>query len=237
MSRTNVSKEVIKELEEEYDLSTEHAEMVEEFLDVEDFKVEDIKELKEGSRDGWGGDQGRVLHIEVGPGEYDIAEDDNVAEEIALEHVTQNLEEEPEVFNQDWLQSHINEDQLRRDLRSDTWDHHYETLSDERDNMEPEDFAKDYLNIDLDEGEEITDEMIEEEAETRTKADLEDPIQYLKDMFGDEDGMKQAMKIGGIDIESAAREAVATDGWPHFLSGYDGNATDLPSGAVFWRTD
>jgi hypothetical protein len=54
-------------------------------------------------------------------------------------------------------------------------------------------------------------------------------------MFTEEELMKQHFIT--IDREAAAKDAVAMDGWEHFLAGWDGNYQTLPSGAVYWRVN
>ena len=154
----------------------------------------------------------------------------------------QDLEEYPENFNQDWLQSHIDLDHLRNTLRDDTYNSNYDYANDIRDEdrfvEEAEGFGIDIPKPeDPAEDVEITDQMVQDFADKLTDQQLEDPISYLEDMYSKEEAAKKAIEWGGIDIEAATKEAVATDGWPHFLSGYDGNSTDLPSGGVYWRTD
>jgi len=65
---------------------------------------------------------------------------------------------------------------------------------------------------------------------------LADPVEYLEDIYGDE-AIKKALEWGGIGYEKAADEAVNIDGPGHFLSGYDGEIRELPSGGVYWRTN
>jgi hypothetical protein len=49
--------------------------------------------------------------------EYKAVETEDVAEKIALASVTQDLKDEPEIFNQDFIQHHINMEKLRAHLR------------------------------------------------------------------------------------------------------------------------
>ena len=58
---------------------------------------------------------------------------------------------------------------------------------------------------------------------------------YLRDVFGDQDAAKQAIRIAGIDTDAAAEDAIAADGAGHFLSSYDGEVHDLPHGGQYWR--
>lgn len=64
----------------------------------------------------------------------------------------------------------------------------------------------------------------------------EDPVHFLSDeqgYFSREEALKQSYIQ--IDVDEAAKDAVSTDGAGHFLSSYDGEIRDLPSGAVYWR--
>lgn len=82
---------------------------------------------------------------------------------------------------------------------------------------------------------EVPDDEVEKVAEGETDSQLEDPIRYLTDIFGDEDGLKKAIEISGIDVDAAASDAVDTDGAEHFLARYDGAINDGPGGIVYWR--
>jgi len=67
---------------------------------------------------------------------------------------------------------------------------------------------------------------------------LDDPVQYFVHEQGTyriEDLFKAPFIR--INTEEAAEDAVATDGVAHFLSTYDGNEVELPSGAVAYRTN
>lgn len=76
---------------------------------------------------------------------------------------------------------------------------------------------------------------IEELAEKQAEAQLRDPMEYLEDIYGREDAVKQAITIAGIDTAAAAEEAVNVDGPGHFLSSYDGSTHETKSGLVYWR--
>ena len=51
--------------------------------------------------------------------EWSVVEDDDQMRALALEVVKQDLESEPELFTQSWLEDFIDKDRLRRDLESD----------------------------------------------------------------------------------------------------------------------
>lgn len=181
--------------------------------------------------------------------EYIIFKSDEDAFDRARMQVEDTLNDEPELFRQEWLQSFVNVDRLRRDLYHDEYDNNltrfYEDYADE---VEQVAALSDARQIDRDEYLDEEDAFIPEKArdltsaiedyvEQTTRKQLEDPVEYLKDMLGDDDGMQTAMKIGGIDIRAAAESAVNTDGSAHYLAGYDGEKISLPGGAVAFRTN
>ena len=182
--------------------------------------------------------------------DFTIYASEDVAHEAAVRRVLSDLENEPELFTRTWLEGYINAERIRDSLMSDeqdsirdSYDHQYRDNEAKRDKLDEEGRIEHDHFWDEDENEiEITselereldqawDDFIEAEATAR----LEDPIQYLKDMMGDEDGLKQAIDIGGINMTEAATAAVNEDGVGHFLSSYDGHLNDLPSGAVYVR--
>ena len=167
------------------------------------------------------------------------SEDDE--RELALEFVKQDLDDQPEIFNKDFIESHIDIDRLRRDLESDVQSNIEERLRDER----PNDFWKEYERAGFDapeededgEREDPDDSHIEELATSQTQEELKDPMEYLESIYGREDAVKQAIEIAGIDINAAAEDAVDTDGAAHFLSSYDGQSYTTKGGLVYWRTN
>jgi ferritin-like metal-binding protein YciE len=62
-----------------------------------------------------------------------------------------------------------------------------------------------------------------------------DPWEWLNDVYGKEDAIKQALSMVSIDYDKAAADAVNTDGWSHFISSWDRNSIDLANGAVACR--
>jgi hypothetical protein len=129
---------------------------------------------------------------------------------------------------------------LRRDLTDDVLNNNIETLQDRSD----DEFWREYERGGFDAPEEDEDGnrpepnelQIEELAEQQTKEQLQDPMQYMDDVYG-ADAAKEAIRIAGIDVDAAAEEAVDTDGTGHFLSGYDGETHETKSGLVYWRAN
>ncbi len=221
--------------------------------------------------------EGDIYRVEWGREEYMVAENDKVTRALAVAVVKQDLEESPENFSHDFIQSHIDTERLERDLHSDVYEIEYEPLAEEA-KRRPMDFMKDhdieipepttkqlreYADamsdddnsaesiieklkgmgdaedrwIEMGEEPDVSDKVIDEMVEDSVKNRLSDPVSYLVDMYGQEDGVKKAIEIGGIDVNAAADEAVSTDGEGHFLSGYDGNMHDGPGGIVYWRVN
>ena len=181
---------------------------------------------------------------------YKVWKNDDLAEAEALEQVRNDLESEPENFNQDWLTNFIDLDRLRNTLRQDqdTWTR--EDFDDQH--RDYEDKVKAMVEAGkLDEGiffkqngelrkvtperEALLERAIEEWVEEEVANRLSDPMEYLDEIYGKEDALKQAKEWGGIKIDDAAKSAVNTDGWQHFISHYDGKSIDLKSGAVAVR--
>jgi len=217
-----------------------------------------------------------------------VMEDEDQAEALAVAVVEQDLESDPELFNRDFIEQHIDTDRLRRDLTSDvesityddlryeaerrpedfwrqaeqygtgsasfivSWDNGHATgdiagrFDDEDDAIEAgEAWKAEMVAADPEEAEDVysyevsikepSTSEIEDLAEKIAEDRLRDPIAYLEEIYGREDGIQQAIQIGGIDIAAAAQDAVNIDGWPHFLCRYDGNYEETPSGFVVWR--
>ena len=220
--------------------------------------------------------------------EWKVVASEDDERELALEIVKQDLDQEPEIFEPNFIESHIDVDRLRQELESDVQSSNEERLRDES----PEDFWKEAARDGMDEkwvvewdspdssgtlpgtfaseseaidaGEdwkhdavaantdeesdendfsystepaEPEDSDIEQLATSMTEAELQNPMEYLENIYGKEDAVKQAIQIAGIDIDAAAEEAVNIDGPAHFLSSYDGQSYTTDGGLVYWRTN
>lgn len=211
------------------------------------YEPEDLKIEEDRGFTGFG--EGTVYRIESGNKEWMVAENDEQSRALAIAVVTQDLEQEPEIFNKDFLESHIDKERLARDLRSDVHSERYDYLSDlgsrnpdefwelaEGEGMTVPDRETDEDGDDL-ELREPTSGEVDELADKLTDELMRDPMAYLADIYGDKEAVEQAIKIAGIDITAAAEDAVDTDGEGHFLSHYDGHMHDTPAGLVYWRTN
>lgn len=222
----------------EFDAESVCEEMAKELdCDPDDLEVENDK-----SFEGFGCCE--VYRVELGQKEYMVVEGEEEADDLALAIVKQDLEEDPELFVPSFIEGHINIERLRRDLESDVQSGNYDYYNDQDDDdlisegtcqgYDTESYMKENDEGDM----EITDRdgLVEALSEAKTKEELKDPVAYLQEISGDEEGIKQAIEIGGIDIDAAAKEAVSVDGAGHFLSHYDG---DLHTSGrwVYWRTN
>jgi hypothetical protein len=179
--------------------------------------------------------EGTVYQVDWGVEEYHVAESYDQAEKLAVAVVKQDLEQEPEIFNKDFIERHINTDRLRKDLYHDVFDMTFEDLGE----MSEKELVRVAELYGVDQPEEGDNEFewdLEELADKITEEKLQDPMQYLEDIYGD-DAAAKAIEIAGIDIDAAADDAVDTDGWEHFLARYDGNSHETASGLVFWRVN
>lgn len=225
-----------------------------EMAHVLDVPVEDIN-IKEASNYG-GFINDTIYEIDFGgTKEFYVVRDSDAEEALALAIVKQDLESEPELFNQSFIESMIDTDKLRSELMSDVENMAREDLDEEVKNGRPRDIERileeadneginveKYRNVDGDlvapDDGEIDDSILDSLAETRAKDRLRDPMEYLEDIYGKgEDAVKQAITIAGIDIDKAAQQAIRDDGAEHFLSSYDGTTSETPSGMVWWRTN
>jgi len=182
---------------------------------------------------------GTVYRVESGNKSWSVVESADQERELALEVVKQDLEEEPEIFNKDFLERHIDTERLRRDLHSDVHSERYDYYSDLRADRfwsEAEGYGMDVPEED-EEGDQRdpTDSEIDELADKATDELLKDPIAYLADIYGDNEAVEKAIEIAGIDTDAAAEAAVDEDGAAHFLARYDGNSYETKSGLVYWR--
>ena len=164
-----------------------------------------------------------IVFVETESGqEFGIAKDEEKADEMATEMVKNDLETEPSLFNQDWLEGFFDTDQFLDEVDSDVDNMDFEDVKED-----PESFG--LSQKDVDEETDAFTEAWEKHHEEHMEEIRGDPIGYLKDL-GIDDKI-----IDYIDIDEAAEDAIGVDGPGHFLSSYDGNIRDLPSGAVYWR--
>lgn len=228
--------------------------------------LDDLDEVITG---GWELDDDNADAVEV-PEEYDkiklrngsqewvVYRQSETAEAEALEKVTEDLKESPELFTESWLSHYVDKEKLAREIGDPYADHEEETYGSmdyeeklealvEGDIIEDSDsrFFGEIVNEDdpedvsfgpleaTPERESEVDELITELAE-QTKPEF-DPIEWLKDIYGSDEYMKEVLRMSAINIPEAAEAAIRDDGWAHFMGTYDGGHTDLGDDAVAIR--
>ena len=159
--------------------------------------------------------------------EYVFIESEEIAEGIAIDQVEEDLEEDPGMFTQSWLQDFIY-----------IYDIDKRIMCNEEEDFIRESVTED-LNIEDFGSEEDYNNAIEEAVKTRLdeyETSLDDPIEYFVDeqgIYSVEDLMKQSWI--NIDINKASEDAVNMDGWAHFLSRYDGEYETTKNGIVYFK--
>ena len=86
------------------------------------------------------------------------------------------------------------------------------------------------------EDESFSDDQIERMTEGYLK-DIHERgvLEFLKGDLGYEGDALAKQILSYIDIDEAAEDAVNTDGWPHFMSRYDGNYEVTDKNIVYFR--
>jgi hypothetical protein len=189
------------------------------------------KDAVEREGHGWEGHE--VVRVCTKDGEcYYMVESEEEAEAIALERVREDLESEPTLFNQDWLESHLDTDRMLEEMIQD-----FDDLTDGEMATDwfDEDEIRDALELgeDADVSEVTMADMQGTDIYDQKAKDRAEGVVYNKSDFGAY--FPKERLIDYLDIESAAEEAVSVDGWQHFISHYDGDSDQTKKGRVFWR--
>lgn len=187
--------------------------------------------------------------VDVGNEEWLFFKSEDEAESYALEIVRNDLESEPEIFSQDWLRQFVDEDRLRNAIGDpyEEWENDVRNLDyeDLLDKMVEEGYVEDDDAVFFKKnGDKRIENPVRVKALNKIMEDYIErekpswePWDWLEDIYGKEDAQKQAIEMVGIDVDEAAKSAVATDGWPHFIARYDGHSHSLENGGVYCRTN
>jgi len=214
--------------------------------ELSDIEIDD--RWHEGNYDKDNPESTTKFKVDIGRNEeWLFFKDSDEAESYALGLVRNDLKNEPEIFAQDWLKRFVDEDKLKYaigDLHEE-WEDDVRTLDYEEllTKMVDENYVEfddpvffkkngelrlqtqaraDALNV-------YMEDYIEKEKPTF------EPWEYMEDTYGKEEAGKEAIKMVGIDVDAAAKNAVNTDGWPHFVARYDNESHDLENGGVYCR--
>jgi hypothetical protein len=179
--------------------------------------------------------------------EYRVFKNEDVAEEMAVEEVREDIEYQPEMFNRDFLMDFVDvDDFLVLDIENANYDYVKE-IEDESDDKyanrliaqlvdnglisenealttDPtelsDDYSQDYINL-------LTSEQIGDD----------NGIEYFIDNFGEDEFFKIVIDNNLIDFDNASKDAVNMDGIAHFLARYDGETIYLDNNVVAYRTN
>ena len=160
--------------------------------------------------------------------EYRFFNGEDEAYSTAVDQVKEDLSNEPEIFNQDWLQGHFDGDRWLDDFHSDAEEWVRES---------PESYT---TFIDNEEPAEEDGTYSDDQIEKMLEGYLNDirergVLEFLKGDLGYDGDALAKQILSYIDINEASEDAVDTDGWPHFLSRYDGEYETTDGGLVYFR--
>jgi len=206
--------------------------------DLDESEIEEVKELFSELTDAVRSMDFENSNIE---GEWAIYEDEGQAEEAARERVREDLEDEPELFNQDWLkQFYILTDTDKRLLAQDLSSMSAEDLSDQE-ACEYVGMEAQYEEAELN-GEDTTSlgdearEKFEEQLYEDHLANLEDdPIHYLEFELGIYSDAVAESNLFMLDVDEAVDSAILNDGWLHFIGAYDDDYVETNAGYILVR--
>jgi hypothetical protein len=203
----------------------------------EDQKEDIAASVKEGQYQSWT----NCYSITIDGTEYTVLSGEDAADQLAKDLVKQDLEQEPENFNPNFIRQHLYvTDTDRRLIAQEDADSYVDDLDEDR-VIEEADMKDEYEAAEDDEKAKETilynaREKLREEISERVEEGLKDPIEYLvneQGIYTVEELMKQ--HFIHIDVDEAAEDAVTTDGWAHFVSRYDGDYSTTPEGFVYFR--
>jgi hypothetical protein len=177
--------------------------------------------------------------VRLGQQQYLVFMEQDDAHAAAVAMVRQDLEDEPKIFNQSWLQGHLSMSETdARLLAQDLVGEYPDEIEPERvwDELgeDPED--PDDLEVGLDDARERLGSNMIDAAEQELDRD---PVGYLVEDQGIYRDVGEIMKAGllRIDLDEAAEDAVRQDGEGHFISHYDGMENETSAGMLYYRTN
>jgi hypothetical protein len=211
----------------------------------EDWVVVAVRELAETENepdDDFAIDNEHAEYFTVSHGnrEWIVFRNQDEAETYAISLVEQDINDEPEIFNQDFIFSHISEGGWV-EFAAEEAAHFCDDESDE-DLIDQYGDRGDYDEAEEREDDEAMASMIDDARDScyssRTDSIVEEGVEsYFTGVFGRDEGVREAIRILGIDVHAAAEDAVNQDGIAHFLAHYDGDEIELPGGAYAYRRD
>jgi len=187
------------------------------------------------------------FYVEGDSAEYRVFETYAIAYNTAIEQVREDLEENPDYFNQDWLMNWVDMDDTIENILEEYYRSYADDIADEDDSRYKNRLIAEMVENGL---------MTEEEATSEEANDIaEDNVDNLVDLyveenmegdkginwyisnFGEDEFRDLVIDNNLIDISGASEDAIDTDGVAHFLSSYDGEEIELDNDVVAYRTN
>jgi hypothetical protein len=179
--------------------------------------------------------------------EYRVFKNEDVAEEMAVEEVREDIEYQPENFNRDFLMDFLDvDDFLVLDIENANYDYVKDIEDESNDKYENRLIAELVNNGLISENEalttdptELSDEYSQDYINLLTSEQIGDDngVQYFIDNFGEDEFFKIVIDNNLIDFENASQDAVNMDGIAHFLARYDSETIYLDNNVVAYRTN
>jgi hypothetical protein len=222
-------------------------------------EIEKTLDLERGRYSDWG----NAASVMVNGIEYNVIENEEEAERIAVEVVKQDLEEEPSLFVPDFLSEYVymtdtdkrmtaldlgewKREEIEEEVSEGIEEIIKERLEEEIEKKEIEE-RRELSESEIEEIEGKIREELEEEMERRIEervdeyiAEVEEKLEDPVDFFVEELGWYTLEELLEqpfiqIDVDKAAEDAVAIDGWEHFLNIYGEPAEYTEGGLVIFR--
>jgi len=182
-----------------------------------------------------------------GSEEYMVFENGSEAEDFAIMRVREDLEENPEYFDSDFLSNYIDADDFFQDIydelnygyatdiQSESGDTYANRLIDEMVEWD----IMDIEDAESDDAEEIAEDRIDDFVGKMTYDQMSNGgFDYYADNFGKEEAMRLVIQNNLIDVYEASRDIINNDGIANTLASYDGmeiNLGDMYEDAVAYR--
>jgi hypothetical protein len=209
-------------------------------------ELEEVKTEIEDSLDLDGGrweDFGDAGEFKFDGEEYNLIHSEDEAERIAIEYCEQTLTDEPEIFTPSFIQQYMTISETDRRLMAQEEADSYMDGRSDADVLSDAEMTDEYSDAEAEDDQKKMDKILEDAKEKANEKrydevfkGLENPVQYLVEdqgIYTREELFKQ--NFISLDVEEAAKAAVKTDGWAHFLSLYDGEYKKTPNGLVYFH--
>src|SRR5574341_1133446 len=174
----------------------------------------------------------KSYEVQLGNKAYVVADDEDAAYKMAVEYVTDSLKDDPTtMFNQVFLEQHLDEKKLRKVVYDSRMEDDYvEELAEHQ----PDDFWELAARLDVHAAVPATDEHGERMEPTQkqinavkkayAKETADHPMEFFRDIYGEDEAFKHAIKPAGIDIKAGIAGEVGVECRTHQWVELDGLA-------------